>query len=111
VLLRLATVFFSIPSPNDDNGQTVLLVLSMQPDQMRCEFIARPALRIGENQKHAAAAVLLQRNHPTLQVGKLKKRSALAGPEPLSCLSRKTHPPVKQRSAPLAPDAWLDSES
>ena len=62
-----------------NHGQAVIAVLLMQARQMRSEFIARPAVRIAEDQKHAPATVFRERNHATLKVRQAKTGGALAG--------------------------------
>src|SRR5271157_462759 len=82
----------------------------MQADQMGGEFIARSALRVGEDQEYAPAPVLLERNHATLEVGQEKNRRASSGFESTSPRTGKNHPSVKHARAPLASHASLDSE-
>ena len=77
---------------------------------MRGEFVARPALRISKDQKHAAAPVFLQRDHAALKVRQAKERRRLAGLESASRGAGENHPSVKPGGASLASHAGLDPD-
>jgi len=54
MLLGFLAVFVHITAPYHDESHSVVCVFRVELRQVRCKLIARPAIRVAENQEQAA---------------------------------------------------------
>jgi hypothetical protein len=69
VLFRFLTDFFYPAARHHDHREIVVEMLAMDPDQVRREFIARPAVRVTEDEEHSLAPVLLEGDWVPVDIG------------------------------------------
>ena len=72
MLLRLASIFLNIAPRHQDQGQAVVAVLLVEPDEVGRQFFAGPAVRVGEDQEHPPAPIILQCHRAAVEVGEAK---------------------------------------